>query len=185
MSRRTIELLTQLSRMIQWCRMLFYAKLQGTSEDSPTQQDYLDAAAAMRSEAIDRQLEEDATTTRREAKIVLFGDPHGGKELIMRQMQVLYANGYQREERTKYRMAIRSTVRVLMHAIIDLLRDTGVKLTRELNRDFAVLLHEVESADHDIISPEAVLAVQRIWNSQQFSTIYLRNFEIDFPPYAP
>ena len=165
--------------------MLFYAKLKGSADDSPTQQDYLDAAAAMRSEAIDRQLEEDATTSRRESKIVLVGDPQGGKELIMRQMQVLYANGYSREERARYRIQVKSTIRVLFHAIVDLLRDTGVPLGKELNQDFAVLLQEVESVDHDTISPQAIHAVRRLWSSQQFSTIYLKNFEIDFPPYAP
>ncbi|KAF2197046.1 hypothetical protein GQ43DRAFT_475791 [Delitschia confertaspora ATCC 74209] len=182
---RTIDFLTQLSKMIQWCRVLFYAKLKGVAHEPPTQQVYLDAAAAMRSEAIDRQIEEDATSSRRETKVVLLGDTSGGKDLIMRQMQVLFGEGYSQEEHVKHRMAIRSVVRVLMHAIISLLKDTGVALSEELNRDFAVLLQEVDTINQDSISPQAVQAVENIWNSKQFSTIYLKNFEIDFPPYAP
>jgi guanine nucleotide-binding protein subunit alpha len=172
--------------MIQWFRYLFYIKLFRKSDnvDMPTEEDYVSAAAAMRSEAIDRRLEEDATSLRRETKLILMGAVNSGKELIMRQMKVIYADGYPREERMGYRHPVRSTVRLLIHAIIDLLKDTGVNLSDDLNQDFAILLHEVETVDLKHISPDAVHAVQNIWQSDSFSTLYVRNFEIDFPQYA-
>ncbi|CAI6324597.1 unnamed protein product [Periconia digitata] len=181
-----IRALTQLSRMIQWFRLLFYLKLfKKGPEEMPTEEEYIDQAAIMRSEAIDRQLEADATYLRRETKLVLMGQVNSGKELIMRQMKVLYAEGYPQEERLQYRFAIRSTVRLLIHAIIDLLRDTGVNLSEDLNQDFAVLLHEVETVDIKNITPAAVHAVENLWQSPAFSTLFLKNFEIDFPLYAP
>ncbi|KAH7135564.1 guanine nucleotide-binding protein-like protein alpha-3 subunit [Dendryphion nanum] len=183
---RCMRALTQISRMIQWFRYLFYLKLFGKQrEEPPTEQDYIDAAAAMRSEAIDRSLEEDAASLRRETKLVLMGSLSSGKELIMRQMKVLYADGYPREERMEYTHAVRSTIRVLEHAIIDLLRDTGINLTRTLNQDFAILLHEVETTEPSNISQAAAHAVSNIWHSSQFSDLFLKNFEIDFPQYSP
>ena len=183
---QAIKTLTQLSRMIQWFRFLFYVKLfRKGPEEMPTEQEYMDAAATMRSEAIDRALKEDATNLRRETKLVLMGQVNSGKELIMRQMKVLYAEGYPRDERIQYTYAVRSTIRLLVHAIIDLLKDTGINLTPELNEDFAVLLHEVETIDMSRISPAAVSAVHRLWSSPSFSTLYIKNFEIDFPQYAP
>ncbi|KAF2178294.1 hypothetical protein K469DRAFT_642978 [Zopfia rhizophila CBS 207.26] len=182
---RCIGLLSQISRMIQWFRVLFYVRLfHGSNDDMPTQQDYINAAAAMHSEAIDRRLKDDAITLRRETKLVLNGSDNSGKDLIMRQMKVLYAEGYPREERMKYRSGVRSTMRVVMHAMIDLLKDTGVSLSEDLNQDFAILLQEVET-DYDTISAAAVQAVENIWKSEEFSTIYVKNFEIDFPQYAP
>ncbi|KAF2258157.1 guanine nucleotide-binding protein-like protein alpha-3 subunit [Lojkania enalia] len=181
-----IAALAQLSRLIQWFRVLFYLRLfKGSEKHVPTQEDYLNAAATMRSEAIDRGLEEDAATLRRETKLVLMGMPNSGKELIMRQIKVLYAEGYPREERMGYQYAVRSTVRVLIHAVIDLLKDTGVHLSEGLNQDFAVLLYEVETVDINRITPSAVHAVQNIWRSEQFSSLFVKNFEIDFPQYAP
>jgi len=183
---QAIKTLTQLSRMIQWFRFLFYIKLfRRGPEEMPTEQEYIDAAAAMRSEAIDRALEEDATNLRRETKLVLMGQVNSGKELIMRQMKVLYAEGYPRDERLQYTYAVRSTVRLLIHSIIDLLKDTGINLTPELNKDFAVLLHEVETVDMSRMTPAAVDSVQSLWSSPSFSTLYIKNFEIDFPQYAP
>lgn len=173
--------------MIQWFRLVFYVKIFRKPEDDiPTEQDYLDAAAMIRSQAIDRQLEEDATWLRRETKIVLACQSFtSGKELLMRQMKVLYAEGYPKEERMSYTYYVKSTVRLLMHAIIDLIRDTGVTLSEELSRDFSTLLDEVETVDNSHITPGAVRAVQNIWSSKAFNTLYIRNFEIDFPPYAP
>ncbi|KAF1977471.1 guanine nucleotide-binding protein-like protein alpha-3 subunit [Bimuria novae-zelandiae CBS 107.79] len=183
---QAIKALTQMSRMIQWFRLLFYIKLLGRGpEIAPTEEDYLMAAAAMRSEAIDRQLETDELSLRRETKLVLVGQPNSGKELVMRQMNVLYAEGYPLSERYQYRTAVRSTVRLLIHSIVDLLKDTGTRLTPELNQDFAVLLHEVETSDLSHLSPAAATATQNIWTSLTFSTLYIKNFEIDFPQYAP
>ncbi|ORY14630.1 G-protein alpha subunit-domain-containing protein [Clohesyomyces aquaticus] len=185
LNSKCINALTHISRMIQWFRVLFYLKLLKRDEDTlPSQQDYLDAAAAMRSEAIDRRLEEDATALHRETKLVLIGMANSGKELIMRQMKVLYAGGYPRDERTTYQFAVRSTVRLLMHAMIDLLKDTGINLSKDLTQHFAVLLQEVETVNVGSITPAAGNAIEAIWKSDTFSTIYIKNFEIDFPQYS-
>jgi guanine nucleotide-binding protein G(i) subunit alpha len=179
--------LNQASTMIQWFRVLFYIKLMRKEpEHPPTEEDYEIAAANVRSDAIDRALQHDATSLRRETKLVMVGDRNSGKELIMHQMKVLYADGYYPvEERKPFHCAVRSTVRLLIHSIIDLLKDTGVNLPSELNQHFAVLLHEVETVAMPQVSPQAVEAVQAIWSCSEFSTLFVQNFEIDFPQYAP
>jgi guanine nucleotide-binding protein G(i) subunit alpha len=144
------------------------------------------ATAVNRSEAIDRALQREATTLGRETKIVLVGQTTSGKDLIMHQMKVLYAEGYySAEERTKYRYAVWQVVRGLMYSITNLLKDTGVVLPAELNKDFAILLHEVETPKEEGITLEAVKAINNIWSSSEFSILYVRNYEIDFPQYAP
>jgi guanine nucleotide-binding protein subunit alpha len=175
--------------LIQWFRLLFQFKLSGDRLDAdlpPTAEEYEFAAAATRSEAIDRALQEEATMLRRETKIVLLGNISSGKELIMHQMKSLYAEGfYPEQERMNYRPSVYSVVRRLIQSIIHLLRDTGVTLSSELNHDFAILLHEVETADPQHITPEAVKAVESIWACPRFSKLFIRNSEIEFPQYAP
>jgi guanine nucleotide-binding protein G(i) subunit alpha len=182
-----MRVLTQVSAMIQWFRYLYYIKLlQKEPAHPPTEEDYEIAAANIRSDAIDRALQQDATTLRRETKLVMMGDRDSGKELIMNQMKVLYADGYYPvEERKPHTYAVRSTIRLLIHSIIDLLKDTGISLPSELNQHFAILLHEVETVVLPRITAEAVKAVQAIWACSEFSTLYVKNFEIDFPQYAP
>lgn len=182
-----MRVLTQVSAMIQWFRYLYYIKLlRNEPEHAPTEEDYEIAAANIRSAAIDRALQQDATTLRRETKLVMMGALSSGKELIMNQMKILYADGYYPvEERKPYTYAVRSTVRLLIHSIIDLLKDTGISLPSELNQQFAILLHEVETVTVPQITTEAVKAVQAIWTCPEFSTLFVQNFEIDFPQYAP
>lgn len=183
-----IGFLTQVSRMIQWFRFLFHMKLARNEIDrdmTPTGEWYEFAAAANRSDAIDRALQEEATTLRRETKLVMVGDFNSGKQLVMHQMKVLFAEGYySKDQRADYCYAVRSTVRLLIHSIIDLLKDTGIALSPELNQHFAVLLTEVENTDILNIPPEVVPAISAIWFSPEFSSLYIRNFEIDFPQYA-
>jgi guanine nucleotide-binding protein G(i) subunit alpha len=175
--------LTQLSRLIQWFRLMFHMKIARDELDS---EEDPHATAVNRSEAIDRALLREATALRQETKIVLVGGTRSGKDLIMHQMKVLYAEGYYSvEERTKYRYAVWQVVRGLMYSITNLLKDTGVVLSAELNKDFAILLHEGETPKDEGFTLEAVQAINNIWASSEFSTLYVRNFEIDFPQYAP
>lgn len=180
--------LAQLSRVIQWLRLLFHMKLARNELDgtvSPTDEEYEHITAATRSEAIDRALQREATNLRHETKLILVGNTQSGKELIMHQLKVLFAEGYySTEERLKYRPAIWQVVQSLISSITNLLKDTGVKLSTELSHDFAILLHELD-AGKEGVTPDAVKAITRIWSCPEFSKLYVRNFEIDFPQYAP
>ncbi|RII05302.1 hypothetical protein CUC08_Gglean010395 [Alternaria sp. MG1] len=152
---------------------------------SPTDEENEEMAAATRSEAIDRALQREATNLRHETKLVLVGNTQSGKELIMHQLKVLFTEGYHStEERLKYRSAIYQVIHSLIQSITNLLKDTGVTLSKELNHDFAILLHELDTAKEGI-TPDAVKAITTIWSCPEFSKLYVRNFEIDFPQYAP
>ncbi|KAJ4313001.1 hypothetical protein N0V94_007170 [Neodidymelliopsis sp. IMI 364377] len=182
-----MNVLTGVSKGIQGLRTSYYRKFKRKDVyEEPTEKDYDNAAAAIRSEAIDRALQEDSMTLRRETKLLLMGQDNSGKDLVMHQIKVLYAEGYYSpEDRMKFRDAVRSTTRLLIHSMIDLLRDTGINLPPALNHDFATLLDEVDLVDMHHITPAAAAAVQHLWTSGEFSRVYLKNFEIDFPQYAP
>jgi len=152
---------------------------------SPSDEEYEQHAAADRSEAIDRALQRAADSLQHETKLVLVGGVNSGKDLIMHQLKVLYAEGYySAEERMKYRYQVYQVVYALIHSITTLLKDTGVILPAELNPDFAVLLHELDAGTENM-TPEVVKAITRIWSCSEFARIYVKNFEIDFPQYAP
>lgn len=182
-----IRVLTHASGLIQCLRYMFYIKLlRKEPEHVPTEEDYDVAAAVIRSDAIDRALQEDASSLRQEIKLVAAGNTLSGKELVVYQMKALYSETYySTDERKPYRKAVRSTVRVLMHAMIDLLKDTGIILPTELNKEFAILLHEVETVDPQTISLDGIQAVEKIWSCAEFASLYTQNFEISFPSCAP
>jgi guanine nucleotide-binding protein G(i) subunit alpha len=182
-----MTVLTGVSKGIQGLRLSYQRKFKREDKfDEPTEKDYDNAAAAIRSEAIDRALQEDSMMLRRETKLMLMGQDNSGKDLVMHQIKVLYAEGYYSpEDRMKFRDAVCSTMRLLIHAIIDLLKDTGINLPTALSHDFATLLDEVDTVDMHRITVEAAAAMRNLWMSAEFSSMYLKNFEIDFPQYAP
>lgn len=179
-------MLTQVSRVIQCFRRMFHMEIARDDVDRDmTPAGEWHQFAASRSDAIDRALQEEAINSRQETKLLMVGDFDSGKQLIMHQMKILYAEDhFTEEQRFSYCFAVRSTVRLLIHSIIDLLKDTGVSLPNDLNHHFAILLNEVEITDILQITPEAVKAIQAIWHSAEFSPLYIQNFEIDFPQYA-
>lgn len=182
-----MTVLTGVSKGIQGLRLSYHKKFKRKDDyEEPTEKDYDNAAAAIRSEAIDRALQEDSMTLRRETKLLLMGQDNSGQDLVMHQIKVLYAEGYYSpEDRLRFRDAVRSTIRLLIHSMIDLLRDTGINLPTALSHDFAILLDEVDMVDMHCITTEAAAAVRNLWVSTEFSSTYLQNFEIDFPQYAP
>lgn len=182
-----MTVLTGVSRGIQGLKLSYHRKFKRKDTyEEPTEKDYDNAAAAIRSSAIDRALQEDSMTLRRETKLMLMGQENSGKDLIMHQIKVLYAEGYYSpEDRMRFRDTVRSTVRLLIHSMIDLLKDTGINLPTALNHDFATLLDEVDTVDMHYITSEAAAAIINLWISAEFSSLYLKNFEIDFPQYAP
>lgn len=182
-----MTVLTGVSRGIQGLKLSYHRKFKRKDTyEEPTEKDYDNAAAAIRSSAIDRALQEDSMTLRRETKLMLMGQDNSGKDLVMHQIKVLYAEGYYSpEDRMRFRDTVRSTVRLLIHSIIDLLKDTGINLPTGLSHDFAILLDEVDTVDMHYITPEAAAAIRGLWISAEFSSLYLKNFEIDFPQYAP
>jgi guanine nucleotide-binding protein subunit alpha len=59
-----------------------------------------------RSYAIDKQIDEDAKKLRRECKILLLGSGESGKSTIVKQMKLIYQNGYSRDEMMLFRLTI-------------------------------------------------------------------------------
>ncbi|EMD68166.1 hypothetical protein COCSADRAFT_133578 [Bipolaris sorokiniana ND90Pr] len=180
--------LAQLSSFVQWLKLLFNKKSAQNPLDrnvSPSDANYEHVEAINRSEAIDRALQREATNLRHETKLILVGKINSGKDLLMHQLKMLYAEGHQpANERIKHRCQIIQVVYSLMQSMADLLKDTGVSLPSELNQHFATLLNELE-AGNEGITPDAAKAIDRLWSSPQFSKLYDHNFEIDFPQYAP
>ncbi|EUC45048.1 hypothetical protein COCMIDRAFT_37190 [Bipolaris oryzae ATCC 44560] len=180
--------LTQLSTFVQWLKLLFNKKSAQNPLDrnvSPSDANYEHVEAINRSEAIDRALQREASNLRHETKLILVGKINSGKDLLMHQLKMLYAEGHQpASERIKHRCQIIQVVYSLMQSMADLLKDTGVSLPSELNQHFATLLNELE-AGNEGITPDAAKAIDRLWSSPQFSKLYDHNFEIDFPQYAP
>jgi guanine nucleotide-binding protein G(i) subunit alpha len=145
-----------------------------------------------KSQAIDKQLEEDSKRLRRECKILLLGmslrrdsnSGHGwrswdqradhhcvgsgesGKSTIVKQMKIIHLQGYTEDELYNYRPTVFKNLVECAKAVIAAMRQFELEPFIEENREYANFLTEYtpESGPQAHINPQVGLAVQSLWN---------------------
>ncbi|KAF9520548.1 hypothetical protein BS47DRAFT_1357368 [Hydnum rufescens UP504] len=87
-----------------------------------------------RSDAIDKQLEEDSRRLRKECKILLLGSGESGKSTIVKQMKIIHQNGYNQDELLLYRSVVNKNLVDSAQAIVNAMRKLGVDPELGANR---------------------------------------------------
>ncbi|KAJ7118663.1 heterotrimeric G-protein alpha subunit, GPA3-like protein [Mycena crocata] len=118
-----------------------------------------------RSDAIDRQLEEDSKKFKKEAKILLLGSGESGKSTIVKQMKIIHQEGFSPEELVAYRPTIHKNVLDSVQAVILAMRKIGVDPVRFGNRVLADKVLDAASATDApaFLSPEIADAINQLW----------------------
>ncbi|CRK13556.1 hypothetical protein BN1723_017350, partial [Verticillium longisporum] len=101
-----------------------------------------------KSQAIDRQLEEDSRRLRRECKILLLGSGESGKSTIVKQMKIIHLKGYSEDELYNYRPTVFKNLVECAKAVILAMRQFDLDLSTPENKEYADFLmdYTVESA---------------------------------------
>ena len=87
-----------------------------------------------RSDAIDKQIEEDSRKLRKECKILLLGSGESGKSTIVKQMKIIHQNGYNQDELLLYRSVVNKNLVDSAQAIVNAMRKLGVDPELGTNR---------------------------------------------------
>lgn len=146
-----------------------------------------DGEQKKRSQAIDRTLEEDKKTLRRECKILLLGvlirachakvrkqptnqHPTGsgesGKSTIVKQMKIIHQNGYTEDELAQYRHTIYKNVVDCAKALIAAMRQFEIEVEEEKNKEHVEYITEyvVDPEPEATIDEKVGDAITDIWN---------------------
>jgi guanine nucleotide-binding protein G(i) subunit alpha len=118
-----------------------------------------------KSQAIDKQLEEDSKRLRKEVKILLLGSGESGKSTIVKQMKIIHQSGYSVEELHNYRSIVFKNLLECARAVIVAMRTFDIELAIEENQQYADFLMEysVESGPQASIDSEVGVAIRAIW----------------------
>ncbi|KAJ0294532.1 hypothetical protein COL154_007154 [Colletotrichum chrysophilum] len=119
-----------------------------------------------KSQAIDRQLEEDSKRLRRECKILLLGSGESGKSTIVKQMKIIHLKGYSEDELYNYRPTVFKNLVECAKAVIQAMRQFDIEPVIEENKAYATFLMEytAESGPQANIDPQIGIAIQSIWS---------------------
>ncbi|KAJ7594999.1 guanine nucleotide binding protein, alpha subunit [Mycena floridula] len=117
-----------------------------------------------KSDAIDRQIEEDSKRYKRECKILLLGSGESGKSTIVKQMKILHQGGFSHEDLASFRPTVYKNVVDSAQAIVLAMRKIGVDCIQSSNRPLAdkVVAYRLENSAY-ILSPEIADAIHQLW----------------------
>lgn len=173
------------------------SSLKGASNDPSTgsKQD------KERSYAIDKQIDEDAKKLRRECKILLLGSGESGKSTIVKQMKLIYQNGYSRDEMMLFRLTIHKNIIDSAQGLVLALRRFQMGPTEEVNREYAEMIMEyrLEADTYSTanpaftsngafdggLSPDFVQAVDSLWHDPIIPSVLDRSSEFYLMDSAP
>jgi hypothetical protein len=105
-----------------------------------------------RSREIDGRLKQDAARLRRECKVVLLGGADSGKDRIMRQMQIIYGDGYIPEERAMYQRLVYKNVIACAKSLVNAMEVCDVRPELDANNSHYSFLQNY-TLDPDPIKP--------------------------------
>ncbi|KAI5478481.1 G protein alpha subunit [Pseudohyphozyma bogoriensis] len=135
-------------------------------------------AASIKSAAIDKVLSEDGKKLRSEIKILLLGSGESGKTTIVKQMKIIHANGYSRDELLEFKPIIHKNVLDSAYSILTALKRLGMEgeLSDESKEHFQRIVDEWEVVPSSsssagsprlsagvALTPDLVKSITTIW----------------------
>jgi guanine nucleotide-binding protein subunit alpha len=140
-----------------------------------------------RSQMIDRELERDSQKLRREAKVLLLGDPECG-HAVVEQMKIIHQNGYTTDERALYKLTIKKDVLRIMKIMVSIVDMVGTELDETAKAYAELLSKEIQKsqpgAANIVLTAETAKAVYGLWTSEKFQSICSENTDINIPDNA-
>ncbi|KAG5720177.1 Guanine nucleotide-binding protein subunit alpha [Termitomyces sp. T112] len=122
-----------------------------------------DRAGKERSDAIDKQLEDDNKKFKKECKILLLGSGESGKSTIVKQMKIIHQGGYRTPELMEVRPTIYKNVLDSAQAVVTYMRKLGLDCAELPNRILAdrILAYRFDSQDE--FDPAVASAIHQVW----------------------
>jgi guanine nucleotide-binding protein G(i) subunit alpha len=131
-----------------------------------------------RNKEINKQLEKEKSMLKNEVKLLLLGAGESGKSTILKQMRLIYDNGYGIEERISYREIIFSntfqSMRVLCEAMINLNISYGDDKTELLGRLMRESNIQLDSGETPY---ELLKTIKILWQDPGIQRCYQRSRE--------
>ncbi|KAJ7592473.1 heterotrimeric G-protein alpha subunit, GPA3-like protein, partial [Mycena floridula] len=117
-----------------------------------------------KSEAIDKQLEEDRKLFEQECKILLLGAGESGKSTLVKQMKIIYQNGYTTAELATFRPVVYKNVLESAQAIINALPKFNLRPVHAQNRILAEKIRDYSLMEETnwILAPEIAEAIYQV-----------------------
>ncbi|KAG6023124.1 G-Protein alpha subunit [Claviceps citrina] len=123
-----------------------------------------DNGGVARSRDIDRGIRQDEKRMEREVKLLLLGAGESGKSTILKQMRLIYSQGFNKNERLEWKPVVFSNIiqsfRILFGAMTELQYSFD---SPDNEKRMAHILVELELSQEDKLPPDYLEAIKILW----------------------
>ncbi|RCI12874.1 hypothetical protein L249_1084 [Ophiocordyceps polyrhachis-furcata BCC 54312] len=117
-----------------------------------------------RSRDIDRSLRQDEKRMEREVKLLLLGAGESGKSTILKQMKLIYSQGFSKHERLEWKPIIFGNIVQSFRTISEAMTELGYQFDKADHEKYmAHILVEPEIGLHERLPPDYIEPIKALW----------------------
>ncbi|RYP47239.1 hypothetical protein DL769_011331 [Monosporascus sp. CRB-8-3] len=119
---------------------------------------------AARSRELDKIIRQDEKRLTREVKLLLLGAGESGKSTVLKQMRLIYAQGFTKSEKLEWKPVVFNNVVQSMRVIFDAMNENNIEFENKDNeKNQALLLVDYEVSPNDSLPPEYLEPLKSLW----------------------
>lgn len=137
-----------------------------------------------RSKQIERLLEKDNYKSKRELKLLLLGTGESGKSTVIKQMRIIYGQGFQEADRKEYTILVYRNILRSMRAMLDAMETFSIPLQDASLQDGAYGLLDTDPNTYADIAPHKDL-IRALWADGGVKKVFERGNEYQLSDSTP
>ncbi|KAJ3445597.1 guanine nucleotide-binding protein g(o) subunit alpha [Anaeramoeba flamelloides] len=120
-----------------------------------------------------------------EIKVLLLGTGESGKTTVVKQMQILYKDGFNKKTQILFRDAIRNNLKKFIELLLEAVDRLELKLKKS-NKIIAETFTQLNSSSEqeNILSKKMVHCIVTLWSDPALKTAYKNRFNFQIPDNA-
>ncbi|KJZ78737.1 Guanine nucleotide-binding protein alpha-2 subunit [Hirsutella minnesotensis 3608] len=131
-----------------------------------------------RSRDIDRLLRQDEKRMAKEVKLLLLGAGESGKSTILKQMKLIYSQGFNKHERLEWKLVIFSNIVQSFRAISEAMTEMGYHFDNSDNEKcMAHILVEREVGLHESLPRDYIEPIKTLWRDSGVRAVMAKGNE--------
>ncbi|AEO56945.1 hypothetical protein MYCTH_2302506 [Thermothelomyces thermophilus ATCC 42464] len=123
-----------------------------------------DEAGAARSRELDKMIRADEKRMAKEVKLLLLGAGESGKSTVLKQMKLIYAQGFSKHEKMEWKPVVFTNILQSFRLIADAMNDLNIAFENPENeKHMAQMMVDYEMTADEPLPEEYLEPVKRLW----------------------
>jgi len=124
----------------------------------------VDEVGAARSRDIDKMIKADEKRMQREMKFLLLGAGESGKSTVLKQMKLIYAQGFSKHEKMEWKPVVFANIIQSFRLIYDAMNEMGIKFENPENeKHMAQIMIDYEMTADEPLPIEYYEPLKSLW----------------------